>query len=91
MLYFQIPPLGAVLFQCACLTENILRQKSTQLGDIIAFCSITLVCSLSVRQFAIYKLFCGIFTERKKKTTSNREDFIMKLNNECPDRLTYML
>lgn len=86
MFYFQILPLGVVLHTLIYCAFD-LRQNSTQLGNIIAFCSITLLRSLSVRQFLIYKRFCGIFTE-EKKTNSIREDFIMKLNEECPDRLT---
>lgn len=74
MFHFQVWPLDVVLvhilIQCACVPENILRQNCTQLGNIRAFCSITLVCSFSVRQLAIYKRFCMIFTKKKKiKTT----------------------
>lgn len=74
MFHFQVLPLDVVLvhilIQCACVTENILRQNCTQLGNIRAFCSITLVCSFSVRQLAIHKRFCMIFTKKKKiKTT----------------------
>lgn len=60
MFYFQILPLGVVLHTLIYCAFD-LRQNSTQLGNIIAFCSITLVYSLSVRQFVIYKRFCGIF------------------------------